>query len=327
MTTLENRPRTALLVVDVQNGVVEERTSVTRSSQTSTALSTRRGGNKSPLSGSSTPTSSSREGVTSGGSSPSWLQARPSRSSRSTTATPSRTPPLRPSCPASGSGDSWSSARRPTSASARRSTAPSSAGTTRSLSATPTRPRTRRPGAPPPGQVIAHTNLYWTYQTAPGGRPGRSRPRTWTSAACPDACREVAATGVRRRGALLDHLDGSLPSHEAAAGEDPALTPWSQVAPEHEGVQHRNQADEHQDDAEGIGVDAWDVSLHRERQDGAQHHQKDANPDAHSAHHPSRRRWPILPTCTQRSPRQTDARPDERDARPPVRLTPWRGRC
>jgi nicotinamidase-related amidase len=23
-------------------------------------------------------------------------------------------------------------------------------------------------GAPPPGQVIAHTNLYWTYQTAPG---------------------------------------------------------------------------------------------------------------------------------------------------------------
>src|SRR4051812_7784555 len=23
-------------------------------------------------------------------------------------------------------------------------------------------------GAPPPGQVVAHTNLYWTYQTAPG---------------------------------------------------------------------------------------------------------------------------------------------------------------
>jgi isochorismate hydrolase len=23
-------------------------------------------------------------------------------------------------------------------------------------------------GAPPPGQIIAHTNLYWTYQTAPG---------------------------------------------------------------------------------------------------------------------------------------------------------------
>jgi nicotinamidase-related amidase len=27
-------------------------------------------------------------------------------------------------------------------------------------------------GAPPPGQVVAHTNLYWTYQTAPGRKAG-----------------------------------------------------------------------------------------------------------------------------------------------------------
>jgi len=27
-------------------------------------------------------------------------------------------------------------------------------------------------GAPPPGQVIAHTNLYWTYQKAPGRKGG-----------------------------------------------------------------------------------------------------------------------------------------------------------
>jgi nicotinamidase-related amidase len=27
-------------------------------------------------------------------------------------------------------------------------------------------------GAPPPGQVIAHTNLYWSYQTAPGRTAG-----------------------------------------------------------------------------------------------------------------------------------------------------------
>jgi nicotinamidase-related amidase len=27
-------------------------------------------------------------------------------------------------------------------------------------------------GAPPPQQVIAHTNLYWTYQTAPGRTAG-----------------------------------------------------------------------------------------------------------------------------------------------------------
>jgi nicotinamidase-related amidase len=29
-------------------------------------------------------------------------------------------------------------------------------------------------GAPPPEQVIAHTNLYWTYQTAPGRTAGTS---------------------------------------------------------------------------------------------------------------------------------------------------------
>ncbi|MEU3462849.1 isochorismatase family protein [Streptomyces sp. NPDC006733] len=27
-------------------------------------------------------------------------------------------------------------------------------------------------GAPPPGQVVAHTNLYWTYQAAPGRTAG-----------------------------------------------------------------------------------------------------------------------------------------------------------
>jgi len=32
-------------------------------------------------------------------------------------------------------------------------------------------------GAPPPGQVIAHTNLYWTYQTAPGRTAGTVKTR------------------------------------------------------------------------------------------------------------------------------------------------------
>jgi hypothetical protein len=27
-------------------------------------------------------------------------------------------------------------------------------------------------GAPPPDQVIAHTNMYWKYQSAPGRRAG-----------------------------------------------------------------------------------------------------------------------------------------------------------
>src|SRR4029450_11349195 len=36
-----------------------------------------------------------------------------------------------------------------------------------------------------------------------------------------------------------------------------------------------------QDDPDRVDVDPRDVGLDRERQDGAQHHQKDANPDAH----------------------------------------------
>jgi nicotinamidase-related amidase len=32
-------------------------------------------------------------------------------------------------------------------------------------------------GAPPPDQVIAHTNLYWTYQTAPGRTAGTIETR------------------------------------------------------------------------------------------------------------------------------------------------------
>jgi nicotinamidase-related amidase len=32
-------------------------------------------------------------------------------------------------------------------------------------------------GAPPPDQVIAHTNLYWTYQTAPGRKGGTVETR------------------------------------------------------------------------------------------------------------------------------------------------------
>jgi len=32
-------------------------------------------------------------------------------------------------------------------------------------------------GAPPPDKVIAHTNLYWTYQTAPGRKAGTVKTR------------------------------------------------------------------------------------------------------------------------------------------------------
>ena len=85
----------------------------------------------------------------------------------------SRTPPWRRCYPGSASGGWWSSAPKPTPASARPSTAPSPEAMTRHWSATRTPPRTRPSGAaPPPDQVIAHTNLYWTYQTAPGRTAG-----------------------------------------------------------------------------------------------------------------------------------------------------------
>src|SRR5947209_18057940 len=69
-------------------------------------------------------------------------------------------------------------------ASARRSTARSSGGTTRPLSATPTRRRTRRHGGRRRRTRSSRTRTC----TGPtrrrrGGRPGRSRPRTSTSAA------------------------------------------------------------------------------------------------------------------------------------------------
>jgi hypothetical protein len=71
MTTLENRPNTALLVIDVQNGVVggtHERDAVVANVGSLVEKARRE---RVPLSGSSTPTSSLRGGATSGVSSPS----------------------------------------------------------------------------------------------------------------------------------------------------------------------------------------------------------------------------------------------------------------
>ena len=72
MTTLENRPNTALLVVDVQNGVVaeaHERDAVVANVASLVEHGTARQVSRS--SGCSTRTSTSRKGATSGGSSPS----------------------------------------------------------------------------------------------------------------------------------------------------------------------------------------------------------------------------------------------------------------
>jgi hypothetical protein len=61
-------------------------------------------------------------------------------------------------------------------------------------------------GAPPPDQVIAHTNLYWTYTTAPGRTAGT-----------------VETKGVDFAGALSGRGDTYVP---AAAGDAAALMRW-----------------------------------------------------------------------------------------------------
>lgn len=79
----------------------------------------------------------------------------------------------RRSSPGGASTGWWSREPRPTPASGPRSTAPSPAATTRCWSAMRTPPATRRRGgAPPVPDVIAHTNLSWSFQSAPGKSAG-----------------------------------------------------------------------------------------------------------------------------------------------------------
>ena len=183
--TTRNRPNTALLVIDVQNGVVEgthERDAVV-ANVGSLVEQARRG---IPVVWVIQHSSEQLARGSESGASASVTRLTPSRSSRRPTATPSRTRLSRPCCRISESGDSSSSAHRPTSASARRSTGRSSGATTRPSSATPTRRRIRRVGRPAAGSGHrAHEPLLDVPAGAGAGRPGRSRPRPLTSAARP----------------------------------------------------------------------------------------------------------------------------------------------
>src|SRR5712691_699157 len=142
MTTLENRPNTALLVVDVQNGVVEgapERDAVVANVGSLVEKARRE---QVPV----VWVQHSDEGLAQG--SDEWrivpelapdaaeplVEKNYGDSFEDTT--------LETVLSGLGVGDSSSSAHRPICASARRSTAPSSGGTTRPLSAMPTRRRT-----------------------------------------------------------------------------------------------------------------------------------------------------------------------------------------
>jgi isochorismate hydrolase len=130
MTTLENRPNTALLVVDVQTGVVEgahERDAVVANVGSLVEKARRE-----------------RVPVV-------WVQHSNEQLARGSDVwriVPELTPGDAEPLVEKIYGDSFED-----------TTLVSDAHTTEDQTAW---------GSPPPDQVIAHTNLYWTYQTAPG---------------------------------------------------------------------------------------------------------------------------------------------------------------
>ena len=191
MTTLENRPNTALLVIDVQNGVVEEahqRDAIVANVGRLVAKARRE-----------------RVPVV-------WVQHSDeglARGSDDWRIVPELTPGDAEPLVAKNYGDSFEdttleavlaglggvgrlvvAARRPMRASARRCTARSPAGTTRRWSATPTRPGTGRPGERRRRARSSRTpTCTGLTRRRRGGRPGRPRPRTSTSAARPEPAR------------------------------------------------------------------------------------------------------------------------------------------
>ena len=187
MTTLENRPNTALLVVDVQNGVVSgsyERDAVVANIERIVALARRE---QIPVIWVQDSDGPRARGSDSWEIVPNSLRSIPNRISTRSTATPSRTPPSNPSYRVSESGNSSSSAPKPMHASARHSTARSSGDTTRPLSAMPTQPRTRLRG----GHRLQTRSLPTRTCIGPirrhrDGRPRLSRPRMSISARLPE---------------------------------------------------------------------------------------------------------------------------------------------
>ena len=176
MTTLENRPKTALLVIDVQNGVVEgnhERDAVVANDR----QPRREGaaGKRFPSSGSSTERRGAcRRGATKWRIVPELAPDDAEPLDREELRRFLRGHPARDrAVGVSVSDGSSSSAHRPMPAYALPCTARFVRGYDATLVSDAHTTEDLTPwGAPPPDQVIAHTNLYWTYQTAPGRTAG-----------------------------------------------------------------------------------------------------------------------------------------------------------
>ena len=196
MTTLENRPNTALLVVDVQNGVVEGAPGRDAVSRTSAP---RRQGPRAGRPGCvgpaqrRQPPARKRRLALRPRAKPGRSRAARAQALRRLVRGDRRS---RTSWPSAGSAGSWSPAPRPTRASARRCTARWSVATTRRSSATRTRPTTRASTArrTRPGDR-AHEPLLDIPGRRRDERQERLRRRTSTSAALPEARRRDSNRG------------------------------------------------------------------------------------------------------------------------------------
>src|SRR5215216_7616677 len=75
--------------------------------------------------------------------------------------------------------------------------------------------------------------------------------------------------------ALLDHALVGVGVDDAAAAVR------GEAAPEQQGQEQADHARDHQDDADGVDVEALGGDVDREGQDGPNHQQEDAGSDAH----------------------------------------------
>ena len=82
-------------------------------------------------------------------------------------------------------------------------------------------------GAPPPELVIAHTNLYWGNHEAPGGRPARSR-RTTSTSHHPD---DATIQGLVPARAVATRSSRGLSGCGRAPGSPVARHPWPPPRP------------------------------------------------------------------------------------------------
>src|SRR5919108_3080649 len=80
---------------------------------------------------------------------------------------------------------------------------------------------------------------------------------------------------------LLGRDDPLLGRDEPLARGDAAAAVRREAAPEQQRHQQPDHPGDHQDDPDGVDVEALGAHVHREGEDGPHHQQEDAGPDAH----------------------------------------------